>query len=511
MGGDYFKNYGIQKAGVMLDAPGLILPVIHQKEGRPVFRVTLTEPLKDAACITKDGETAAAERKRSEVETWISAVSWENGELNFHITVKGAAEATVKAYAALWSKGVLEKCSCVPAETALVFETESGASYAAQTPEREEKPKTKRIENINLHEHELIGYDTYREIIEELKEVPGIEVFRIAVSYTGRELYAVWLKPEYEGYLSLTKRLARVPSEVINARHHANEVASTNASFMLLKKLLTEDVYKELPDKLNLILIPMENVDGAAIHYELQKEHPTWKFHVARFNSLGKEFYRHYFQQDTIHSEAMGISRIYEKYAPDMMVDNHGVPSHEWEQQFSGYTSPSYKGFWLPRSLLYGYFWYVMNPEYKGNYDVNKVMEDVIADKIAAYPEMKALNQEWSAQFEKYAHAWMPKLFPANYYKEMINYWIPYESNPAHGYSSIRYPWITTVAYTSEVADETAQGEYLNLCARAHVAHDEVTIQMLMEARNVMDCRFTEQDGTILTSYIRKRPMIVSR
>lgn len=52
-----------------------------------------------------------------------------------------------------------------------------------------------------------------------------------------------------------------------------------------------------------------------------------------------KEFYRHYFQQDTIHSEAMGISRIYEKYAPDMMVDNHGVPSHEWEQQFSGYTS----------------------------------------------------------------------------------------------------------------------------------------------------------------------------
>ena len=124
---------------------------------------------------------------------------------------------------------------------------------------------------------------------------------------------------------------------------------------------------------------------------------------------------------------------------------------------------------------------------------------------------MKALNQEWSAQFEKYAHAWMLKLFPANYYKEMINYWIPYESNPAHGYSSIRYPWITTVAYTSEVADETAQGEYLNLCARAHVAHDEVTIQMLMEARNVMDCRFTEQDGTILTSYIRKRPMIVSR
>ena len=280
-------------------------------------------------------------------------------------------------------------------------------------------------------------------------------------------------------------------------------------AFILIKKLLTEDVYKDLPDKLNLVIVPMENVDGAAIHYELQKEHPTWKFHVARFNSLGKEFYYEHFQQDTIHSEAMGLTRIYDRYVPDMIVDNHGVPSHEWEQQFSGYTSPSYKGFWLPRSLLYGYFWYVTNPEYKDNYPVNKVMEDVIADKIAEYPEMRELNREWSAQFEKYAHAWMPKLFPANYYKEMINYWIPFAADPNHRYPSIRFPWITTVAYTSEVADETAQGEYLNLCARAHVAHDEATIRMLMEAVHVMECHLEEQDGQILTSYIRQRPMIV--
>ena len=136
-------------------------------------------------------------------------------------------------------------------------------------------------------------------------------------------------------------------------------------------------------------------------------------------------------------------------------------------------------------------------------------MEDVIADKIAEYPEMRELNREWSAQFEKYAHAWMPKLFPANYYKEMINYWIPFATDPNHRYPSIRFPWITTVAYTSEVADETAQGEYLNLCARAHVAHDEATIQMLMEAVHVMECHLEEQDGQILTSYIRQRPMIV--
>ena len=83
-------------------------------------------------------------------------------------------------------------------------------------------------------------------------------MFRTAVSYTGRELYAVWIKPEYEGYLSMTKRISRIPGEMINARHHANEVSSTNAAFILIKKLLTEDVYKDLPDKLNLVIVPME-------------------------------------------------------------------------------------------------------------------------------------------------------------------------------------------------------------------------------------------------------------
>ena len=334
-------------------------------------------------------------------------------------------------------------------------------------------------------------------------------MFRTAVSYAGREVYAIWLKPEYKGYLSMTKRLTRCPSEVINARHHANEVSSTNASLILLKKLLTEDIYRDLPEKLNLVLVPMENVDGAAIHYELQKEHPNWKLHVARFNSIGKEFYYESFRPDTIHSEAMGLTRLFEKFVPDMIVDNHGVPSHEWEQQFSGYTSPSYKGFWLPRSLLYGYFWYVTNPEYKDNYRVNKEMEDVIADKIAEDEEMTRWNLEWSAQFEKYAHAWMPKLFPANYYKNMINYWIPFASDPTHRYPSIRFPWITTVAYTSEVADETAQGEYLNLCARAHVAHDEATLQMLMKAENVFDCDCGLRDNAVFARYCRLRPMIV--
>ena len=508
-GSDYFKNYGVQNIGVMLDAPGLILPSIHQKEGRPVFKVTVFEKAKEKPCIEKDGKAVVSQRMREEVSFKVTGLSAKDGKLCVDIRTAGVSDEFLKAYADLMEKGVLEITEGWYNISAVRFLTESGSVIEAAVPAQEPPVKDKCIMDIDLHEKELIGYEQCMAIIEELKHVPGIEVFRTARSYTGRELYAIWLKPEREGYLSMTKRLTKCPSEIINARHHANEVSSTNASFILLKKLLTDETYRDLPEKLNLILVPMENVDGAAIHYELQKEHPYWKFHVARFNALGKEFFHEHFHQDTIHSEAMGLSRLYERYAPDMIVDNHGVPSHEWEQQFSGYTSPSYKGFWLPRSLLYGYFWYVTDEAYKDNYPVNKKMEDVIADKIAEDEEMTALNKEWSAQFEKYAHAWMPKLFPANYYKNMINYWIPYAADPAHKYPSIRFPWITTVSYTSEVADETAQDEYLNLCARAHVAHDEVTIQMLMEAELLHECSMRCEDGSISARYRRRRPMIV--
>jgi len=519
VGSDYFKNYGIQKADVLLDAPGLILPQIHNREGKPVFQMSLYERLAEKASIVCEGKELFSQRKREEVSLHIRRIYPEGGTLGLEIETAGVPEAVLESYARLLSEGILENSHLLPPGYVLRFvplipeETGKMQAYTARIPSRVPTDtalkEPKKITDIDLHENELIGYDTYLEIIENLKGVEGIEVFRTTRSYLGRELYAIWLSPGHEGYLSMTKRLSRCPSEIINARHHANEVSSTNAAFILLKRLLTEKCYEGLSEKLNLVLVPMENVDGAAIHYELQKEHPYWKFHVARFNAIGKEFYHDHFRQDTIHGEAMGLTRLFEKYVPDMIVDNHGVPSHEWEQQFSGYTSPSYKGFWLPRSLLYGYFWYVTNPEYVGNYAVNKKMEDVIADKIAEDKEMTAWNLAWSAQFEKYAHAWMPRLFPANYYKDMINYWIPFAYDGAHRYPSIRFPWITTVAYTSEVADETAQGAYLNLCARAHVAHDEATIQMLTEAAHVYTSSIGSRDGQIFAEYRRQRPMVV--
>lgn len=506
VGSDYFKHYGLKASGTPFDAPGLILPVIKKSKGKPFFKATLYDQAAQTPLIQGRGQIIKPVVDRREIECFIQKISYGEGQMTLGIQTNVKDPALLKSYAELFESGILEASRLMDRADFIQFLSPKIVPFAIQKPPA--VLKDLRISEIDLHESRLIGYEAYLEIISQLRRVPGIDVYQVGTSYLGRKIYAIEILPKESGYVSRTKRITRLPSEIINARHHANEVSGTNAALILLKKILTEPRYRDLPDKLNLVLMPMENVDGTDIHNQLQKDNPYWKLHVARFNAIGKEFYYEHFNPDTIHTEALALTRLWEKFLPDVIVDNHGVPSHEWEQQFSGYTSPSFKGFWLPRSLLYGYFWVVTDAEYAGNYKLNKKMEDAIADRISQDAEITRWNKTWIPIFEKYAHQWLPKLFPAEYYKDMINYWIPFAFDALHRYPSIRFPWITSVAYTSEVADETAQGDYLNLCARTHVAHDEAVLEMLMNASSVFETQYALAPDTLALKCIRHRPLI---
>ena len=505
-GTDYFKYLGQQKGDGPFDAPGLILPDLHIGKGRPAFTVTLTRQLREQASIEKDGRVLCVQRDRAGVSAFVSAVGLQTGVPAVTVQTKGVSEELLTAYAALLEAGTLKMAGRFAKPCLLELVPELGRPVRAFCKPGKQPEKTVNIADVDLMEHKVIGYEDCRDILEQLQQVEGLSVFPVAESYEGRTIYAVRFT---DGSAADAKRLNTLPTLYINARHHANEVSSTNAAFMLIRTLLQDKKYRDVAKKLNLVIVPMENTDGTAIHTRLSAEHPNWKLHTARFNAVGKEFAGEYFSQTTLSTEALALTRIYSRYLPDILVDNHGVPSHEWEQQFSGYTSPAYKGFWLPRSLLYGYFWYAKDAAYvEKTMPVNKKMEDVIADAIGADAEMARWNREWSAQFEKYAHAWMPALFPADYYKEMINYWIPFDWNPQHMYAAVRLPWITAVSYTSEVADETAQGAYLNLCARAHLTHDLATIDMLLaQEQPAVRALARNADGSFAAVCRRLRPL----
>ena len=510
---DFFKVYGHTISGSIFDAPGLILPVIKKRPGKPSFKFTLYDQHSLEAKIEFADEQLKSKFNKDEIHITIPELLWLNSKLSPVIRVEGpkGLSALMYSFTKLLSDHKLSFEQKLKGIDKLNFEVlEDGKSLCltAEVNEAPELPKDLCIEDIDIMENTLIGYDHYIEIIEQLKRVPGISVYRSAESYQGRDIYAVEFLTDYKGYVSPVKRINQNPSLFINARHHANEVSATNASFMLMRELLTNDEFKQLTHQLNLIMVPFANADGGAIHYELQKDNPTWILHIARFNAIGREFYHEYFKDDTIHTEALCATRVWRSWLPDIIVDNHGIPTHEWAQQFSGYTSPSYKGFWLPRSLLYGCFWTVNEECWSGNITVAKKMEEIIADVMAADSEIKGWNLEWMDRFAKYANKWMPRLFPANYYNNMVNVWTPFDFDPNHRYPSVRYPWITTVAYTSEVTDQTAHDDYLYLVARVHVLHDIEVIRMMRESKCVFhECITETADGSVQT-YFRQRPLL---
>ena len=368
------------------------------------------------------------------------------------------------------------------------------------------------IEDIDIPQDEVIGYEKYIQIIDKLKQVKGVNIFRASKSYQGRDIYAIEITKEYKSSLvSRNKLINNKPVFQINNRHHANEVSSTNSAFLLIKQILTQKDYKKYLDKLSIVMIPFENVDGGYIHYELQKDNPEWQFHIARFNSVGKEFARDYFKEDSKYTESKALTNLWHKWLPDILVDNHGVPKHEWDQQFSGYTSPWFKGFWLPRALFYGYFWYLDDDRYPENKLLSSAIQDVVSDYINEDKEITIWNKDWQNRFEKYAHQWMPKLFPANYYKDLIYYWIPYKVNENSWHVSHRYPWITALDWTTEVSDETAQGKYLKLCSKTHNLSDIATIDMMYNSSFDRSRKVVKIKNEIILKDVRIRPIKVNK
>lgn len=497
---DFFKTLGIKTVKETLDEPGLILPIINKRNGQGTYlKATLeADNLNDYAAL--------------DLNLFINELYIKNGEID-------------KVYVDLEiSKNLLieEEVDIEKIREKIQNENYAFNNLVIRYPDKEfyieNKNKYKKveeyieIEDIDIPQDEVIGYEKYIQIIDKLKQVKGVNIFRASKSYQGRDIYAIEITKEYKSSLvSRNKLINNKPVFQINNRHHANEVSSTNSAFLLIKQILTQKDYKKYLDKVSIVMIPFENVDGGYIHYELQKDNPEWQFHIARFNSVGKEFARDYFKEDSKYTESNAFTNLWHKWLPDILVDNHGVPKHEWDQQFSGYTSPWFKGFWLPRALFYGYFWYLDDNRYPENKLLSSAIQDVVSDYINKDEEITIWNKDWQNRFEKYAHQWMPKLFPANYYKDLIYYWIPYKVNENSWHVSHRYPWITALDWTTEVSDETAQGKYLKLCSKTHNLSDIATIDMMYNSSFDRSRKVVKIKNEIILKDVRIRPIKVNK
>ena len=191
----------------MLDAPGLILPILKKGTGKPYFKVTLYDIMAEKPMLVSAQKEITSFANRQDIDIYMDSLTYESDKITAHICVDGGNAKVAEAYALLFNKGILSSCKGY-AEVDIVQLDVDGQIFEMYVPEYEEQAKDLDIREIDLLEHTLIGYDQYLEIIKQLKRVEGISVYKTATSYAGRDIYAIELLPKCRGYISRTRELS---------------------------------------------------------------------------------------------------------------------------------------------------------------------------------------------------------------------------------------------------------------------------------------------------------------
>ena len=162
VGTDYFKNYGMEKAGQVTDAPGADTAKIRKHAGKPQMKVTLySQRAPEPVIELPDGTMIRPEIPKEDMNVWMKSIRKEgNGKTS--CTVGGrSARKGVEAYVSLLDEGKLALAGKLEGVTKIIFETperDYGAKVLQGTRQQEQSLD---ICEIDLSEKSVIGYDDY--------------------------------------------------------------------------------------------------------------------------------------------------------------------------------------------------------------------------------------------------------------------------------------------------------------------------------------------------------------
>lgn len=507
---DFVDLLGQQVNGMHLTAPGPVVPFVHLRPGAPPHaRVTLSSRARSVALLEMENEPAipvGSLDQRPLPDARVESVTSLNGEIQLRIELAGTDDRTG---ALLKSLAALHPATQQHPEIIL---THQGRDYQLGWPP-EPKRTTSRAATAPVPWGEILTERNLGGYLQRLGQYPEVTITdAFEHSYQGRPLPAIEVCSAMEAEVWSRRKLSVLkPTFLIIGRHHANEVASTTAALKLVERLTGEPEWHRLLSRVNVVILPFENPDGAALHDALQREHPKWKHHPARYNAVGFEFGEDFGNLDSIYGEARARERLWRRWLPDVVVDNHGVPSHEWAQVFAGFGSPPRFGisYWQVRALIYGIIAYIDDDRLPEQRDAALVLRDAVAHAIASDAELLDLNRRYRERYQTWAASRVPERFPADFHREM-NFQMnprPLDDSRGRRYYAGRFPRTTAVTWVSEVCDETAHGHHLELTARAHLLANRATLDLLAAATTPPERRIlTSEDGTRITLG-RRRPI----
>jgi len=215
--------------------------------------------------------------------------------------------------------------------------------------------------------------------------------------------------------------------------------------------------------------------------------------------------------------------RLWGQWLPDIYLNPHGYPSHEWVQQFAGYVPPGFRSYWTTRG------WYtsvggLRDPRYPDHVDAVAALREGIVREINTNADVRAMNLRHQARYRRWAYGFSPNVYGQEIYKDTAIYYTDPETGLPRGSrragtgrggagggraAMSSWPQVTFVSGGTEAPDETAQGEWLDLVTKPGFSYVMAHIKYLTEGRYTVE-RIEEEgqrDSTSLT-VLRVRPVL---
>lgn len=161
-------------------------------------------------------------------------------------------------------------------------------------------------------------------------------LYSIGQSLLGREVWAMDLtSPVAATHVSRAKVSTFKPTIVYSARERGSERASTNHVLKLAETLLTDPQLRPTLDKVNVVLHPMANPDGAELAATLGALTPSYVLHASAFGAQGDDLGTWAWDDEPRVPELAHKPRLWRLWQPDVMVASRGGASHHVTRLFS--------------------------------------------------------------------------------------------------------------------------------------------------------------------------------
>jgi hypothetical protein len=353
------------------------------------------------------------------------------------------------------------------------------------------------------------------QILAKMSSFPEARVYKAGESYLGKDVWAMDLMPPVTAsHWSHAKQSVMKPTVVYSARQHANEVSSTSHVLKLAELLLTDSQHKTKLQKVNVVIHPITNADGAQLAYDLYKVTPDHMLHAGYLGSLGVDMTSGQWEGDPIYPESRIRPDIWRTWLPDVFLNPHGYPSHEWVQLFSEYAgwvrnrATESRDWWGMRGWFIPGFGYLDDPKHPRHKEAAFEIRERITKNINAAPAVRALNQRAYDRYRRYGFSHDQENFKMDLTNDVLIYTAikGSKADPRSGDFMTRQPKVTIWTGGTEAPDETAYGDWLQMVATAGLQWDKAVLDYLVDGKHRIDRKVEPFFEGVALSIDRPRP-----